>query len=94
MAGNNPRKFKDRIALIAQKEAESTQQFQDVMRSVSEVKKPKTFPSNFDGGGLVSLGGNEGMVIPRHLAPGLPNHHPHYRFVCRNQLTDIYPYND
>ena len=79
MAGNNPRKFKDRIALIAQKEAESTQQFQDVMRSVNEVKKPKTFPSNFDGGGIVGLGSNEGMVIPRHLAPSLPNHHPHYR---------------
>ena len=71
MAGNNPRKFKDRIALIAQKEAESTQQFQDVMRSVSEVKKP---PS-----GAVGLGGNDGMVIPRHLTPGLPNHHPHFR---------------
>ena len=28
MAGNNPRKFKDRIALLAQKEAEGTAQFQ------------------------------------------------------------------
>ena len=84
MAGNNPRKFKDRIALIAQKEAESTQQFQDVMRSVSEVKKP---PSSVAGLG----GNNDGMVIPRHLAPGLPNHHPHFRYgqglLCWQPVT-------
>jgi len=35
---NNPRKFKDRIALLNQKEAESTAQFQAVMRDVSEVR--------------------------------------------------------
>ena len=28
MAGNNPRKFKDRIALLNQKQAESTEQFE------------------------------------------------------------------
>jgi len=39
MAANNPRKFKDRIAQLAQKQAEGTAQFQEVMREVAEVKK-------------------------------------------------------
>ena len=82
MAGNNPRKFKDRIALLNQKEAESTAQFQAVMGDISEVKK-KPYPSNFDGGGgpgggMGHLVGTEALM-PRHLAPSLPNHHPHFR---------------
>ena len=83
MAGNNPRKFKDRIALLNQKEAESTAQFQAVMGDMSEVKKTKAFPPNFDGGGgpgggIGHLVGGEALM-PRHLAPSLPNHHPHFR---------------
>eukprot|EP00092_Neocalanus_flemingeri_P012519 GFUD01013494.1.p1 GENE.GFUD01013494.1~~GFUD01013494.1.p1 ORF type:complete len:469 (+),score=98.33 GFUD01013494.1:1120-2526(+) len=77
MAGNNPRKFKDRIALLEQKQAESTAQFQAVMRDVSEVKKPQPFPTNFETGQAI---GGEGLMIPRHLSPGLPTHHPHYRY--------------
>lgn len=74
MAGSsNPRKFKDRIALLEQRQAESTAQYNEVMKDVSEVKKPKPFPGNFDGGG-------GDMMIPRHLAPSLPNHHPHFRY--------------
>ena len=80
MAGNNPRKFKDRIALLNQKQAESTAQFQAVMRDVSEVKKPQPFPTNFEPGQAI---GGEGLMIPRHLSPGLPTHHPHYRWVKR-----------
>lgn len=77
MAGNNPRKFKDRIALLNQKQAESTAQFQAVMRDVSEVKKPppQPYPPNFE-----QAVGGDGLLIPRHLSPGLPTHHPHYRY--------------
>ena len=80
MAGNNPRKFKDRIALLNQKQAESTAQFQAVMRDVSEVKKPppQSYTPNFE----QAIGG-DGLMIPRHLSPGLPTHHPHYRWVSR-----------
>ena len=76
MAGNNPRKFKDRIALLNQKQAESTAQFQAVMRDVSEVKKPPAQPytPTFE----QAIGG-DGLVIPRHLSPSLPTPHPHYR---------------
>ena len=79
---NNQRKFKDRIALLNQKQAESTAQFQAVMRDVSEVKKPQPFPNNFEQGQPI---GGEGLMIPRHLSPGLPTHHPHYRWVKRNK---------
>jgi len=77
MAGNNPRKFKDRIALLNQKQAESTAQFQAVMRDVSEVKKPpaQPFAPNFE----PTIGG-DGLMIPRHLSPGLPSHNPHFRY--------------
>jgi hypothetical protein len=58
MAANNPRKFKDRIAQLAQKQAEGTAQFQEVMREVAEVKKTTPHPvlnnsnnSNSFGGG-------------------------------------------
>ncbi len=44
MAANNPRKFKDRIAQLAQKQAEGTAQFQEVMREVAEVKKTTPHP--------------------------------------------------
>ena len=78
--GSNPRKFKDRIALLNQKQAESTAQFQAVMRDVSEVKKPpQSFPGGFDGGGGA---GSESLAIPRHLPPGspsLPMPHTQYR---------------
>ena len=37
MAGNNPRKFKDRIALLNQKQAESTEQFE--VSSVILIKR-------------------------------------------------------
>jgi len=85
MAGNNPRKFKDRIALLNQKQAESTAQFQAVMRDVSEVKKPIGGPGQqgYDiggGRGHILQGGDGGLAIPRHLTPGLPNHHPHFRY--------------
>ena len=74
MSGNNPRKFKDRIALLAQKQAEGTQQFKDIMQAVAEVKKPVNL--NFEGREV-----GEGMIIPRHqLSPAiLPQ--AHYRLV-------------
>ena len=37
MMSSTPRKFKDRIAMLEQKQAEGTAQFQEVMREVSEV---------------------------------------------------------
>ena len=69
MAGsNNPRKFKDRIALLEQKQAESTAMYNEVMKDVSEVKTGGHNPA-------------VGVIIPRHHAPSLslPNHHPHFR---------------
>ena len=72
MSGNNPRKFKDRIALLAQKQAEGTQQFKDIMQAVAEVKKPVNL--SFEGHEV-----GEGMVIPRHeLSPAIL-HPAHYR---------------
>ena len=76
MAGNTPRKFKDRIAMLNQKEAESTAQFKAVMEDVGKVKRydgPGTVPH------MVPSEAAAAMMMPRHLAPGLPNHHPHFR---------------
>ena len=82
MAGNNPRKFKDRIALHSQKQAEGTAQFQEVMREVAEVRKPPvSLP--FDGDRMMGGGEGGGVAIPRHLAP-LPTHQ-HYRLEERVQ---------
>jgi len=70
MAGNNPRKFKDRIALLNQKQAESTEQFEKVMRDVESVRKPVA-PSFDTGSGGVQVGGE---------ALGIPRHHSHFRY--------------
>ena len=65
MAGtNNPRKFKDRIALLEQKQAESTAMYNEVMKDVSEVK----------------TGGQGVIIPRHHAPSlSLPNHHPHFR---------------
>jgi len=70
MAGNNPRKFKDRIALLNQKQAESTEQFEKVMRDVESVRKPVALP--FETGSSGAQVGGEALGIPRH--------HPHFRY--------------
>ena len=82
MSASNPRKFKDRIALLHQKQAEGTAQFQAVMREVSEVRKPPPMPGmpgmamQFPVNSQQQMTG-DGLVIPRHLSPSLPPH-PHF----------------
>jgi len=71
MAGNNPRKFKDRIALLNQKQAESTEQFEKVMRDVESVRKPVALPFDTGSGAAQGSGGE---------ALGIPRHHPQFRY--------------
>jgi len=74
-AGSIPRKFKDRIDMMKKKEEESTAQFDNVMRDIQDVRSsPRQFSGN------IGVGGGSGMVIPRHLSPGHPAHHPQFRY--------------
>ena len=96
MTTNNPRKFKDRIALLNQKQAEGTAQFQAVMREVSEVKKPQQL-AGLDVHGMVAAGhmaaaaaaagvgggmsGTDGLMMQRQLSPTLPTHSHFARWI-------------
>ncbi len=76
MAANNPRKFKDRIAQLAQKQAEGTAQFQEVMREVAEVKKTTAHPvlnnsnhQNSFGGGPTAAAQQQQQQQQQHRQP-------------------------
>ena len=67
--------LKDRIDMMKKKEEESTAQFDNVMRDIQDVRSsPRQFSGN------IGVGGGSGMVIPRHLSPGHPAHHPQFRY--------------
>ena len=68
--------LKDRIDMMKKKEEESTAQFDNVMRDIQDVRSsPRQFSGN------IGVGGGSGMVIPRHLSPGHPAHHPQFRYI-------------
>jgi hypothetical protein len=74
MAANNPRKFKDRIAQLAQKQAEGTAQFQEVMREVAEVKKTQQIHPSLSNSHKSGGGGGFGPTVgqQQHRQPPPP----------------------
>lgn len=85
METNNPRKFKDRIALLNQKQEEGTAQFQAVMREVKDVWKPSDVSQQYQQCHNQTLG--EDRTVPRHLSPCLPNYPNFTR--CGGSLPNV-----
>lgn len=78
MAACNPRKFKDRIALLNQKQQEGEAQFQAVMQEVSQVWKQNSNPGMYKGGpGVAQMMPHDGLGIPNHFSQGF-QHPPHF----------------